>query len=836
MKKRIQSRFPSSHHHIIPTTIITPHMNKYVVSKMHSSNRNSNTFTLLFFITILSSSVLDTTVAEVVEAATNVRKEYKEGGRGGLYKLAHLDDIDDGHTSSSSTLQIKNTNKKNIINNNPQSNIQNDFENNPIDFLELWPWNHHDNNSTDNDNNNDNNNPSNDDKNNTSDSCYIQSNCTSCVSSSVFCHWCSFDSKCHTKGSIHGCTFGQSCSNPDDDKKKKKDNKCASHTSCTECALSSHLCHWCAFDNQCHVIGSMYGCRSGVDCFNNDRCKRATPEKIDYSKEGDGNGNNVWVEVGVVPILIILFLALSMICCCSICFVGVRVVKGAYDDWTMVHYAPVGSAEVNDDEDYYYDYDSYQQQHQNQHLLCQSQSNGGISIDNDDQNVDGVENDNRSQINGREQGGEGGTRSSNRRKRRRNNHHKHQPTRRQRHGNNANDGSISTLANIEEGEEGVKDNTTTIDEEESEQLIIREQEPESDYDLSRNDNDLSALQQQGRKRPEVFQDSPHDIHNDGDDEESAIQEDVILHDDDNNANALTENLLPSTNNRDDEFHDNGNTRSSSSTTNSLVTAQHSPGRLPRSNNNNNNPLNLTTMTSRFSRRMSQRRSTNSQPSSFNSIKCCYYSCLTFYILSIISTILFVSASIYYFPKVPEFNVCSDEFAWNSIMDSLTSLKVEASFEVLSSVKNTNHLNIILDGVGGSFRHNGEDIGTFSMKTTTIEADSITDVLVTCSVRPDKWEALGLISDYYRNKLEFLINVSGNVKVKGIGYGFPISVKDVLVQVNDKQLDDRHMCHCPEWKDLYPTASPVLPSVVGGGKNSVSFEEAMKIRMIGSSEK
>lgn len=199
------------------------------------------------------------------------------------------------------------------------------------------------------------------------------------------------------------------------------------------------------------------------------------------------------------------------------------------------------------------------------------------------------------------------------------------------------------------------------------------------------------------------------------------------------------------------------------------------------------------------------------------MKCLYNTCLFWYILSILTIILCTFGSIYYFPKLPDFNVCSDQFAWNSVIDSLTHLNVEASFEILSSIQNRNHLNIILNDVQGTFHHNGEDVGIFSMqkKDVIIHANSITDVLVTCTVRPDRWEALGLIADYYRGKLEFLISVSGRVRIDGIGYSFPISVKDMLVPVNDPNFDDRHLCHCPEWKDLYPTSSPVL-----------SFEEAV----------
>jgi len=122
----------------------------------------------------------------------------------------------------------------------------------------------------------------------------------------------------------------------------------------------------------------------------------------------------------------------------------------------------------------------------------------------------------------------------------------------------------------------------------------------------------------------------------------------------------------------------------------------------------------------------------------------------------------------------------------------------------------------VDGIGGSFRHNEDDVGYFAMNTTTIVADSITDIVITCTVKPNKWAILAVVSDYYRGKLELLVDVHGVAKVKGIGYTIPIVMKDYLVQVNDAAgPEDRHLCHCPEWKDLAPTASPVL-----------SFEEAM----------
>ena len=60
-----------------------------------------------------------------------------------------------------------------------------------------------------------------------------------------------------------------------------------------------------------------------------------------------------------------------------------------------------------------------------------------------------------------------------------------------------------------------------------------------------------------------------------------------------------------------------------------------------------------------------------------------------------------------------------------------------------------------------------------------------------------------------------LDVTGLVKIKGIGFTIPVQENDIYVKVNDPDMKDRHLCACPEWKDLTPSASPV-----------VSFEEAV----------
>merc|ERR1711971_383236 len=187
------------------------------------------------------------------------------------------------------------------------------------------------------------------------------------------------------------------------------------------------------------------------------------------------------------------------------------------------------------------------------------------------------------------------------------------------------------------------------------------------------------------------------------------------------------------------------------------------------------------------------------------MNCMIRTCSAWYMFSIFFAVSFAASSILFFPKVPEVNVCSDEFAWKSIIDSLTS------------VKNKNRLDVALEGISGTFRHDGEEVGSFEIKDTVIAASSISDVLVTCTVAPDRWESLGLISDYYRDKLQFLVNASGKLRIKGIGFAIPIKEEDILIKANKSVTKkDRDLCACPQWKDIYPTKSPVM-----------SFEEVME---------
>ena len=237
--------------------------------------------------------------------------------------------------------------------------------------IEWWPWHHDDDddgggkddkNKTDDDHtipNTDDN--SNDDTPPLPDnSCASHVDCTTCYASSSACHWCAFDNQCHAKASWYGCTLGANCNpdnndnddnmhnntssdddtKPSDDGGKKKGNSCHSHSSCSECSLSSHVCHWCEKDNACHAIGSWYGCAHGANCYSNHRCRRIEPEVME-----PWSWWKMSSQIGVVPLALAGILGFMVVCCSSVLFTGVKALKGAYEDFDFVersggHVAP----------------------------------------------------------------------------------------------------------------------------------------------------------------------------------------------------------------------------------------------------------------------------------------------------------------------------------------------------------------------------------------------------------------------------------------------------------------------------------------------------------------
>jgi len=163
------------------------------------------------------------------------------------------------------------------------------------------------------------------------DVCTELLDCGNCTAETG-CHWCKKDQKCHVIGSWNGCLIGATCDRKDDDDKKKKkdDDSCASNQNCSACA-NTHTCHWCAHDETCHVIGSVYGCVRGVDCFAEDRCRRKEPEPLPSSMANFTNMDHT-------TLLVVGGMAAFLFVCVTCCLCFVCGVKGSLDDmWGEVH-------------------------------------------------------------------------------------------------------------------------------------------------------------------------------------------------------------------------------------------------------------------------------------------------------------------------------------------------------------------------------------------------------------------------------------------------------------------------------------------------------------------
>lgn len=195
----------------------------------------------------------------------------------------------------------------------------------------------------------------------------------------------------------------------------------------------------------------------------------------------------------------------------------------------------------------------------------------------------------------------------------------------------------------------------------------------------------------------------------------------------------------------------------------------------------------------------------------------YSVCVGCHITSLVAIVVLVAATIRYYPKIPEYNICNDRVAWSSLMESLTSLKATADFEILASVSNLNHFDILLEhGSKGSFRHAGVAVGTFDIPPIRAAAMSLTDVLVVAHLTPEKWEALSLTAEYYRGALVLDVDVTAKIRIPALwNFALTHTLRDIEVHVND--LADRRLCACEDWdsarnKTLATASVLELPAV------------------------
>lgn len=190
----------------------------------------------------------------------------------------------------------------------------------------------------------------------------------------------------------------------------------------------------------------------------------------------------------------------------------------------------------------------------------------------------------------------------------------------------------------------------------------------------------------------------------------------------------------------------------------------------------------------------------STPRNGGNIKRMYNACQMCYIFTFITTIVLAVTALSYAPRHPEYNVCTDQVAWKSIVEGMTALQMSASFDLLISVYNPNRWEVDLSNGVGQFHHDGEYVGSFTIPEGQISPQAISDIVVKVTLTPDKWSALSLTSEYYQGKLKFMVSGHSHVKIPGLGnYQFDAKFEDIEVNVNDPAMDDTHLCACPGWK-------------------------------------
>ena len=201
---------------------------------------------------------------------------------------------------------------------------------------------------------------------------------------------------------------------------------------------------------------------------------------------------------------------------------------------------------------------------------------------------------------------------------------------------------------------------------------------------------------------------------------------------------------------------------------------------------------------------------NQQPRTGGRIGQLYFVCQMCYIFTFITTIILAVTALSYAPRQPQYNVCTDQLAWKSIVEGMAALKMSASFDLLISVFNPNRWEVDLSNGSGQFTHDGVYVGSFDIPAGQISPQAISDIVVKVTLAPDKWSALSLTSEYYQGTLKFILRGHSHVKIPGLGnYQFDAKFEDIEINVNDPGMDDTHLCACPGWKQPGPNATGFL---------------------------
>ena len=180
------------------------------------------------------------------------------------------------------------------------------------------------------------------------------------------------------------------------------------------------------------------------------------------------------------------------------------------------------------------------------------------------------------------------------------------------------------------------------------------------------------------------------------------------------------------------------------------------------------------------------------------IRCLWKSCVSAYALGLLALVTVTTLVLTLWPHYPQYNVCSDEVDWTSIVKGMASMKTKASFQLLVSIYNPNVFEARLDYGSGTITHDGVNVGIIDFgQDIPFKGTSITDVLVTATFSPDKWELLGLTAEYYEGTLSFMIDADVTFTLPAISYTASPAWKNYLIHLSSDDWE-RSLCACQNW--------------------------------------
>ncbi|KAF0717493.1 Aste57867_2255 [Aphanomyces stellatus] len=164
----------------------------------------------------------------------------------------------------------------------------------------------------------------------------------------------------------------------------------------------------------------------------------------------------------------------------------------------------------------------------------------------------------------------------------------------------------------------------------------------------------------------------------------------------------------------------------------------------------------------------------------------------------------------YYPRIPDYEICNQQFDWESTFLSLTNpLHPQVKYDVIISVINENRFAFDVEYAKADISHNGIKVGTWSISNWTAEAGAVSDMLTPVMIEPATYvEAWSLLSDFRANNLTFQLktNLSGSIRWGSFKlYDFTVVAPDTDFLVGSKL--PRDLCKCSEY--LTPTNATKL---------------------------